>query len=197
MYGRENGCTVSSLARVAGLAVLGLGAAGAGYVGLVTGAVPVDTGMGRRRRPLGPQIVDIEAPREVVFDVIAQPYLGRPSTAMREKVQVLERGTDMVLARHRTPLRGTLVATTTETVRFTRPERVDFRLLRGPVPHVTEQFLLTEQGPATRLEYRGELGTDLWGLGLRWGDAVARTWERTVAQTLEAVRAEATRRASR
>jgi len=40
-----------------------------------------------------------------------------------------------------------------ETVRFTRPGRVDFRLVRGPVPHVVEAFVLTEQpdGAGTRL----------------------------------------------
>jgi hypothetical protein len=38
-----------------------------------------------------------------------------------------------------------------ETVRFTPPERVDFRLVRGPVPHVVETFLLaTYPLPATR-----------------------------------------------
>ncbi|WP_432196582.1 hypothetical protein [Streptomyces sp. bgisy027] len=50
--------------------VAGVGAA-AGFVGLVTGALPLDVGVGRRTRPLGPQSVDIAAPREVVFDVIA------------------------------------------------------------------------------------------------------------------------------
>lgn len=55
---------------------------------------------------LGPQPVDIAAPREAVFDVIAQPYLGRTTRAMREKVRVLERGSDMVLAAHFTPVAG-------------------------------------------------------------------------------------------
>jgi hypothetical protein len=108
---------------------------------------------------------------------------------------VLERGSDMVLAAHRTPISGRLVATTVETVRFTRPERVDFRLVRGPVPHVVEQFLLTEQPFGTRLEYTGELGTDLWQVGQWWGLAVARRWEQTVAETFRAVRTEAERRA--
>jgi hypothetical protein len=31
-----------------------------------------------------------------------------------------------------------------ETVRFTRPERVDFRLVRGPVPLVVEAFVISE-----------------------------------------------------
>ena len=55
-----------------------------------------------------------------------------------------------------------LVAQTVETVRFTRPERVDFRLVRGPVPHVVEAFVLTEaaDGSGTRLAYDGEIGAD-------------------------------------
>jgi hypothetical protein len=109
---------------------------------------------------------------------------------------VLERGTDMVLAAHRTPVRGPLVATTVETVRFTRPERVDFRLVRGPVPHVVERFTLTATNTGTTLDYRGELGTDLWRIGQRWGDLVADQWERAVATSLEVIKAEAERRAS-
>jgi hypothetical protein len=173
------------------------GSAAAGYLGLVTGALPLDVGVGRRSRPLGPQTVDITAPREVVFDIIAQPYLGRATRAMREKVQVLERGSDMVLAAHHTPVAGgRLTATTVETVRFTRPDRVDFRLVRGPVPAVTETFELTEEQGGTRFVYRGELSTDLWALGRWWGSAVAPRWEAAVAATLEAVKQEAERRAA-
>ncbi|MFG2972441.1 SRPBCC family protein [Streptomyces sp. NPDC048331] len=173
----------------------GAGAA-AGYLGLVTGALPVDLGVGRRTRPLGPQNISIGAPREVVFDVIAQPYLGRATRAMREKVEVLERGSDMVLAAHRTPLAGgRLTATTVETVRFTRPGRVGFRLVRGPVPVVTESFTLTEQDSGTRLVYEGELATDLWWAGQWWGGLVASRWEATVAASLDAIRQEAERRA--
>lgn len=89
-----------------------------GYLGLVTGAVPVDLGVGRRTRPLGPLSVDIAAPREVIFDVLSEPYLGRQSRAMAEKIEILDRGSDMVLAAHRTPipgrLSGRLVATTVD-----------------------------------------------------------------------------------
>ncbi|GAA4129477.1 hypothetical protein GCM10022285_17120 [Streptomyces tunisiensis] len=174
--------------------VAGVGAAG-GYLGLVTGALPLDMGVGRRIRQLGPQTVDVAAPREVVFDVIAQPYLGRATRAMREKVTVLEQGSDMVLAAHRTPVAGgRLTATTVETVRFTRPERVDFRLVRGPVPAVTESFTLTEHESGTRLVYEGELATDLWRAGQWWGSLVAPRWEATVAASLAAVRQEAERR---
>jgi hypothetical protein len=182
------------LRRLAVLTAAG-GAAAAGYAGLVTGAVSLDLGVGRRTRPLGPQVTDIQAPPDVIFDVVAQPYLGRATRAMREKVHVLERGTDMVLAAHFTPVTSWLTATTVETVRFTRPGRIDFRLVRGPVPVVVESFLISEQEPGARLEYRGELSTDLWGLGERWGQAVASRWEQTVAGSLASIRQEAERRA--
>lgn len=183
--------------------MLTAGAAGVlavtGYVGLVTAAVPIDLGIGRRTRALGPLEVDIAAPRDLVFDVLSEPYLGRQTKAVAEKIHILQRGSDMVLAAHRTPVRGGLVATTVETVRFTRPEHIDFFLTRGPVPYVRERFTLArraEPGTAdwTRLRYTGELGSDLWGLGARWADLVAGPWERTVAATVEAVKAESERR---
>ena len=179
------------------LAAAGVAATGAGglYLGLVTGALTLDLGIGRRTRALGPIEVAIAAPRELVFDVAAAPYATRQSRAMREKVQVLERGEGMVVAAHRTRLGRRLVATTIETVTFDRPERIGFRLLRGPVPHVSETFQLIATGPATTLlRYQGELGTDLWTLGQRWGDLVARTWEDTVRGSLEQIKTEAERR---
>jgi hypothetical protein len=184
------------LGRLAALAGLGCGLAAAGYLALVTGACPVDLGIGRRSRPLGPQAVDIAAPRGLVFEIIAQPYLGRPTRAVQQKVRVLDRGTDMVLAAHYTPIGRRLQAQTVETVRFTRPERVDFRLVRGPVPYVVEEFVLTETGPGTRLVYRGQMAADLWRLGQAWSTVVARRWEHAVADALASIAAEAERRAA-
>src|SRR5207244_13148326 len=102
--------------------------------------------LGRRLRPLGPLRVSIAAPRETVFDVIAAPYLGRTPRALGAKLDVLEHGSDMVLATHFTPLSAGLTATTVETVRFERPERVAFRLVRGPVPPVPGALELLERG---------------------------------------------------
>ncbi len=180
------------LAGLAGLAGLGVGA----WALVVRGSFALDLGVGRRYRPLGPIVVSIAAPREVVFDVVSAPYLGRTPRALKAKLEVLERGDDFVLAAHHTHTYG-LTATTVETVRFERPERVHFRLVRGPVPHVVEQFLLRETESGTELAYSGELGTDLWLAGELWGAAVARTWEATVRESLESVRIEAERRAKR
>lgn len=184
------------LARAAGCVGAGVASAALAYVLVVKGAVTLDLGLGRRVRPLGPIRIGIAAPRETVFEVVAAPYLGRTPRAMQAKVQVLERGADMVLAAHLTPLTPRLTVTTVETVRFERPDRVAFRLVRGPVPHVTETFELHETDAGTDLEYRGELGTDLWRLGSWWGDAVAGPWERAVEESLSGICAEAERRAA-
>lgn len=170
-------------------------AAGMGYRLVVGGELTLDTGWGRTLRELGPFSIDITAPPEVVFDVIAAPYLGRTPHAIADKLEVVERGTDMVLAAHRTPVRGWLVATTLETVRFERPHRVDFRLVRGPVPYVVETFTLHPRGGSTTLEYGGELGADLWAAGRWWGEQVATKWEAVVRSSFDSVRTEAERRA--
>jgi hypothetical protein len=165
------------------------------YEALVRGALTLDIGIGRRVRALGPIDVTIAAPPETVFDVIAAPYLGKTPRALQAKLAVLERGTDMVLAAHYTRV-GRRTATTVETVRFERPDRVSFRLVRGPVPHVTESYELRAAPHGTDLRYTGELGTDLWRLGRWWGDRVATPWEHAVRQSLGGVRAEAERRAT-
>jgi len=153
----------------------GLTAAAGGYVLVVRGALVLDLNIGRRTRALGPITLQIAAPPDTVFDVIAAPYLGRTPRAMQTKLQVLDRGSDMVLAAHFTRV-AHLTATTVETVRFERPHRVSFRLLRGPVPHVLETYELRPTPQGTELYYSGELGTDLWRLGQWWADRVAPPW---------------------
>ena len=172
-------------------------AAWVGGVGVlvVRGALTLDLGVGRRTRRLGPIELRIAAPREVVFDVIEGPYLRTPR-AMAGKLHVWERGEDLVLAEHFTKL-GPLTASTLEVVRFERPQRITFRLVRGPVPHVVESYELRELNGGTRFVYSGELGTDLWALGRLVASRVAPRWERAVAESLEPIVTEAERRAAR
>ncbi len=170
-------------------------AAAGAYTLLARGALTLDLGIGRRTRPLGPIMRTISAPPETVFDVIAAPYLGRTPRAMADKLEVWERSSDMALAAHFTTT-GRTRTTTVESVRFERPNLVSFRLLRGPVPHVTETYELRDAPEGTAFVYTGELGTDLWALGAWWGDQVARPWERAVASSLKEIAAEAERRAA-
>jgi len=186
---------VRGIRPLVGAAVVG----GVGYRLMASGQLALDAGVGRTLRPLGPITVAMAAPRETVFDVIAAPYLGRTPRAIADEIEVLERGSDMVLAAHRTPVGAGIVTTTVETIRFDRPEAIDFRLVRGPVPHVVERFTLhpdEDDANATRLEYTGELGSDFWALGRWWGDKVATKWEATVRASLDRIRTEAERRAS-
>jgi Polyketide cyclase / dehydrase and lipid transport len=178
------------------LTLAALGGTGLGvYALLVRGALTVDLGIGRTTRRLGPFTSRIAAPRELVFEVISSPYLSRTPRALERKLRVLERGEDMVLAEHYTPV-GPLVTTTLETVRFERPDLIHFRLVRGPVPHVLERFHLRETEAGTELEYSGELETDLWAAGRVWGALVARRWEAAVRSSLAEIKAEAERRAA-
>jgi hypothetical protein len=58
---------------------------------LASGALTIDVGVGRRLQPLGRLSQTIAAPPEVVFEVIAAPYLGRTPRALADKLQVWER----------------------------------------------------------------------------------------------------------
>jgi hypothetical protein len=164
-----------------------------GYSLLVRGALTLDLGVGRRVRPLGPIARSIASPPEVVFDVVAGPYLERTPQAMQDELCVWERSGAMVLAEHFTKS-GSITTSTLETVRFERPNRISFRLVRGPVPHVAETYEISAADGGTDFLYTGELGTDLWRAGQLWGDLVAVQWERAVAKSLDLIQTEAERR---
>jgi hypothetical protein len=65
----------------------------------------------------------------------------------------------------RTAVGSGLTAVTVETVTLEPPNRMGFRLLRGPVPYVIETFTFDDSANGTRFTYSGELGTDLWWPG--------------------------------
>lgn len=189
---RVHGSRVGSV--LAGAAGVLLAAGAFAVRAAIRGQLTLDLGLGRSVRPLGPMTISVSAPRDVVFDVAAAPYAPRAPRELRHHVEVLQRSPGMVLAAHRTPV-GRDVAVTTEGVVLERPDRIEFRLVRGPVPHVVEEFVFEEVGSGTKLTYRGELGTDLWALGRAWGSRVAPVWEETVRRSLEQIREAAERRA--
>jgi hypothetical protein len=83
------------------------------------------------------------------------------------------------------------MATTLETVRSERPATVYFRLVRGPVPHVLEQFELNEvegrRSSATTASWAPTRGRSAAG------GEVAGKWEAAVRASFDAVKAEAER----
>jgi hypothetical protein len=158
------------------------------------GRLTLDFGWGRSTHLLGPIEMTVDAPRDVVFDVVAAPYLGRTPRGMRSELDVLERGADLVIAAHHTRL-SRFTSTTVESVRFEAPGRISFRLLRGVAPSVTEEFLFGEIDGGTGFRYRGELGMDFWAVGRMAGRyLVAPTWERVVRRHMEHVKDVAERR---
>lgn len=160
------------------------------------GRIHLGLGWGRSLHPLGPITVRINAARDLVFEQISGSYLGQRPAALRTKLKVLEKGSNLVVAEHRTKL-SLMDAVTVEAVQFDPPARIGFRLLQGPVPQVLEEFLLEEIGSETALSYRGELGAELWLFGRIYGGSVVRpAWERTVAASMEEIKKGAERRSA-
>ena len=116
---------------LAAAAIAGGGVAYGVFILMSRGRFALDVGWGRSYFPLGPIEVSMAAPRELVFDIIQGAYSERAPAEVKRHIKVTERGGDQVVAEHRTPLKF-LDAITVETVRFERPSRVSFALLRGP-----------------------------------------------------------------
>jgi hypothetical protein len=165
------------------------------FVALAMGRLHLDLGFGRSFHRLGPLTVVISAPRELVFEIIAAPYVGERSSA--SDIEVLARGRDLVVARHHTRVHF-YAAQTTEAVGFTSPSRVSFRNLTGPVPYAVEEFVLEETDVGTELRYSGELGNDFFILGrIAANHWVRPQWERVVVAHVEDVKERAEQRAAR
>jgi len=64
----------------AAIALTALGAVG--WKMTVEGALTLDTGLGRRTRPLGCPATAVAAPRATVFDVLCAPYAERQFRTM-------------------------------------------------------------------------------------------------------------------
>ena len=182
---------------------IAVGVLGALLIALVAGAflllamgrLHLDLGWGRSIHELGPITVQIAAPRELVFEIVAAPYLGR--TPRDSGIEVLARGDDLAVAAHHTKVHF-YTARTVEVVEFEAPTRVAFRHLTGPVPHALEEFVLEEVDGNTELRYGGELGIDFFFLGRLAGRHwVVPQWERTVRGHLEDLKPRAELRAAR
>ncbi|MCA1726999.1 MAG: SRPBCC family protein [Actinobacteria bacterium] len=171
------------------------GGAAVAYFLVSRGMVHLDLGLGRSFHDLGPITLRIAAPRDLVFEIVSAPYLGQMPAFLAGKIDILERTENLVVALHRTPL-PLRDAVTVETVAFERPARVTFKLLRGPVPYVEEEFLLEERDGETDFTYRGELGADLWALGRLYGGRIVKpVWQDVVRRSLEDVKQAAEERA--
>jgi hypothetical protein len=162
---------------------------------LAMGRLHLDLGWGRSMHELGPIEIRIAAPRDLVFEMISAPYLGR--TPGNSGIEVLAKGEDLAVAIHHTKVHF-YKARTVEVIEFEAPARVGFRHLAGPVPHAVEQFALEEAEGVTELRYGGEVGIDFYFLGRIAGRYWVRPqWERAVREHLEDLKERAEQRAER
>lgn len=177
---------------VGGLGALLLAGFAGGFLLLAMGRLTLDLGWGRTVHPLGPITTRVDAPRELVFEVMTAPYVGR---APGDGVDVYARGVGLAVAAHHTKVHF-YTARTVELIELEPSRRVGFRHLAGPVPHAVERLELRDAGGATEIEYSGEIGLDFFALGRiaarRW---VRPQWERAVREHLEGLRSRAEQRA--
>jgi hypothetical protein len=175
-------------------ALLILGVTG-GFLLLAMGRLSLDLGWGRSLHDLGPIELRIAAPRTLVFEMLAEPYLGH--TSRDSGINLLAKGEDLAVATHHTKVHF-YYSRTVEVITFESPSRVGFRHLAGPVPHAVEQFALDEVDGGTRLRYDGEVGIDFFFLGRIAGRYWVRPqWERAVRGHLDDVKQRAEQLASR
>jgi hypothetical protein len=177
------------------LALLLAGGIAGGFLLLAMGRLHLDLGWGRSLHELGPIVVRIAAPRDLVFEMIREPYLGH--TPRDSGIEVWARGDDLAVAAHHTKVHF-YTARTVEAVKFEAPDRIGFRHLAGPVPHAVEEFVLQEADGETELHYGGEVGIDFFFLGRIAGRHWVRPqWERAVRKDLEDLRQRAEELAAR
>jgi hypothetical protein len=177
------------------LGALLIGGVAGGFLLLAMGRLNLDLGWGRSLHELGPIELRIAAPRNLVFEMISEPYLGH--TPRDSGIEVLARGDDLAVATHLTRVHF-YRSRTVEVITFEAPARVGFRHLAGPVPHAVEQFALEELDEATQLRYSGEVGIDFFFLGRIAGRYWVRPqWERAVSEHLEDLRQRAEQLAAR
>jgi hypothetical protein len=177
------------------LGLLLVGGAAGGFLLLAMGRLHLDLGWGRSFHQLGPIEIRIDAPRELVFEMIGEPYLSH--TPRDSGIEVLARGENLAVAAHHTKVHF-YTATTVEAIEFKSPGRVGFRHLSGPVPHAVEEFELEQANGTTELRYLGEVGIDFFLLGRIAGRSWVRPqWEKTVRDHLEDLKQRAEELAAR
>jgi hypothetical protein len=165
------------------------------FLALAMGRLHLDLGWGRSFHELGPITLTIAAPRELVFEILSAPYLGRASGG--SEIEVLASDEALVVAAHHTKVHF-YTARTVEVVELDPPAGMGFHHLTGPVPHAVERFALEEAGGDTELRYGGEVGIDFFFLGRIAGRYWVRSqWERAVREHLEDLKERAEARAAR
>ena len=110
----------------------------------------------------------INAPRELVFQMLSAFGKGSLPGAQGESSRVLEREGNSITAEFVTTS-GRRTYRTIEKVHLYPPERITFRHLEGPLAFAEEEFNFLESGDGTELQYSGGIECRVpWLPGIGW-----------------------------
>ena len=149
---------------------------------------------------LRPHTVRIQAPRELVFQMMSHFGRGRLPGDNNESSKVLERDGNRLIVEFQTKTPTGATYTTIEEVRLYPPERITFEHLSGPLRCVREAFTFgAVDARQTDLTHSGEF---VWSrvplLGWLGGMFYVRPiFERTLMNHMEQVKQAAEARAAR
>lgn len=146
------------------------------------------------RFPLPSLDLFIASRPELAFQLVSAVGQGPDAAHAR----VLERpASDLAIVEFTTSVLGRTVRTVEE-VRFIKPDRITYRLLRGPLPQVEEEFVFEPEGSGVRLRYRGHFRAHPgWLRTLIDRLIVPAVYRRAVRKSMEQIKAAAEARQAR
>ena len=148
---------------------------------------------------LRPQTIRIDAPRELVFQMMSHFGRGRLPGDNSEASRMVCREGDRVVVEFRTRA-GFFAYTTLEEVTLYPPERIAFRHLNGPLAYAAEEFAFREVAEKqTELTHSGEFVWSKFPLFGRLGGLIYTrpVFERAIAAHMAQVKSAAEARAAR
>ena len=148
---------------------------------------------------LRPHTIRIDAPRELVFQMMSHFGRGRLPGNNSEASRVVSREEDRLVVEFRTRA-GFFTYTTLEEVTLYPPERIEFRHLAGPLAYAVEEFAfhaVTER--RTELTHSGEFVWSRFPFFGRLGGLIYTrpVFERAIAAHMAQIKSAAEARAAR
>lgn len=102
------------------------------------------------------QSVLIDAPRELVYQVMTAFNRGSITGDNNESSKVISQDGDSLVVEFKTKA-GWFTYTTLEEITLHPPERIAFNHLKGPLHYSTEEFIFEDVDGLTRLTHTGEI----------------------------------------
>lgn len=111
---------------------------------------------GEMSEPIPPVHIEINAPRELVFEM-ASAVGGSLPDGPPHASELIRRDGNVLVVRFSAPAPFRFFGFLEE-VTLSAPSRIDYRVLEGPLDHVVEWLDFAEDGGTTTVTYAGEVG---------------------------------------